>query len=310
MRSPTTLRAKALLAIALAVVGMLAAWRLWPIATSTPSPTPPNGAQEDLARDAAAFLAKRAASITPIESASAFESPAALDAVAPDLAQAGLTPADARAALAHAASMMYLRYARQDFDAYTAWRRENGYAFFPAERLRKDPVYRNAIERGAGLALRDDEHDTSDLWRLYWTNAIEPGPRFTGVDQSPDGTILLAWKSTESLSLPKAAPARRAPRSPIMSIEPNTPGSRVGLWRGATIALGWPVWFPPPDVEAHLLKPGTPFIEVGWVLRTETGGVQPFILILAMDTRTRRWWILQFAVPHAENRVRINAGGI
>lgn len=293
------------------IAGAVAGWRLWPFAVVQESAVR-SGEQATaaLASRASEFLRLHARAMRPADSAQAFESASALQAAAPDLSRAGLTPADAQAAMAHAAAMMYARFVEKEYDRYTAWRADAGYRFFPAERLRQDPAYRDAIESGAGRPLRDDEHDTTELWRLYWNNIIESSKPVAEIAQAADGMIMLAWRSADGLGYAKGGPGRRAVASPIMTTEPDAPGSRVGLWRGETIALGWPVWFPPPDVEARLLKPGTSFIEIAWVLRTQDGKAQPLTMSLAMDPQTRRWWIMQWAIPHAELGVQINMGGV
>lgn len=122
--------------------------------------------------------------------------------------------------------------------------------------------------------------------------------------------ILLAWKTKEGLAFDKGGPGRRAVASPIMTTEPDDPESRVGMWRGGTIALGWPVWFPPPDVEARLLQPGTSCIEIAWVLRSQGGKAQPLSVCMMMDPQTQRWWIMQWAIPHMELGVQIDLGGV
>ncbi|NUQ68330.1 MAG: hypothetical protein HUU18_08640 [Phycisphaerales bacterium] len=291
--------------------GAVAGWRLWPFAVH--SKTTSQGADPayaDLAFKANEFLRHHMGTLKPADSVRAFESAHAVEAAAADLSRAGLSKTDAEAAMAHAAAMMHVRFIDKNYDRYTAWRTDAGYRFFPAERLRQDPAYRDAIESGAGRALRDDEHDTTDLWRLYWNNVIEPSGRVVEVAQAADGMILLAWKSAEGLGYAKGGPGRRAVASPIMTTEPGAPGSRVGLWRGGTITLGWPVWFPPPEVEARLLRPGTSFIEIAWVVRTHDGKVQPLTMSLAMDPQTRRWWIMQWTIPHTELGVQINMGGV
>lgn len=150
------------------IVAATAVWRLWSLAVAR-EPVVQDLEQSalDLAHRASEFLERHSRAMGPADSAQAFESASALQVAQPDLELAGLTRADAEAAMAHAAAMMYTRFVEKNYERYTAWRTDAGYRFFPAERLRQDPVYRAAIESGAGRALRDDEQDTTELWRLY-----------------------------------------------------------------------------------------------------------------------------------------------
>jgi hypothetical protein len=266
-------------------------------------------AKESLKRRAAAFLRPRIDAVTPVTSAASFESADAVKAAGAELAQVGLSESDAQAAMSHAAAMMHHLFVEQSYDATTAWRTAQGYEFFPPARLRQEPVYRDDIERVAGRRLRDDEKDSKDLWRLYWMNGIAKGPRVVGVDQTPSGVVMFAWKST-GLATRTTAPSRRSASGPIMTTPPETPGSRVELWRGAEIGQGWPLWFPPDDVEARLEQPGVRFIEIAWVVKLEGGVFQPFVLDLGMDPMTRRWWIMQWSHPHLEPGAAFIGGGV
>ncbi|MGD9691117.1 MAG: hypothetical protein AB7K52_11555 [Phycisphaerales bacterium] len=295
--------------IGVVLVASLAGWRLWPFVKSAAPAA--DQARAALAADGARWLSARAAAATPVQSPESFELAVSIDAVAADLARAGLTRQDARSALAHAAKLMHLRFVDRDFETYTRWREEQGYRFFPPERLRQEPPMRRAIELGAGRALRDDEADSRELWSLYWRNVIEPSARVSALDQTAQGSILLVWRSPEGLALRTRAPARRPVASPIHTGDAHdNERADLPLWRGAGVGQGWPVWFPPDEVEQRLEAPGTPFIEAAWVLRLEDGRVQPFALDMGMDPLTRRWWVMQWYVPHVERGVLINTGGL
>lgn len=288
----------------------LVAWRLWPFATFKPgTDRAVVEARDELKRRAAAFLRPRIAAVTPATSPRSFESADAVRDASADLAGSGLSETEARTAMAHASAMMYLLFVDRNYDRFTAWRAEQGYEFFPPARLRQDPSYRDDIEKVAGRRLRDDEADSKELWRLYWTNGIAKGPRVIGVDQTPGGVVMFAWKSS-GLAHKAKAPSRRSASGPIVTTPPETPGSRVELWRGAEIGQGWPLWFPPDDVEARLEQPGVSLVEIAWVVEIEGGQFQPFVLELGMDPMTRRWWIMQFSLPHIERGVHFDIGGI
>lgn len=302
-------RAKILCVVGLTGIAAMAGWRLW--RATAPAKIVLDDAEAVIAGEAGRWLQARMAAVAPIASAEAFEVPTALEAARPMLAEVGLSVSDGQAAVAHAAAMMHRRFVVRDFDAYTRWREEMGYRFFPAERLRQEPVMYDAITLGAGRALRDDEADTKQIWQLYWKNVIEPSAKVVRMDQTAEGSVVLAWKNAEGLALRKpGAPARRAVGAPIATSTPAAPGRGVGLWRGARAGQGWPVWFPPDDVEVRLEAPGTPFVEVAWILQLDDGKFQPFVLDLGMDRQTRRWWTMQWYIPHAERGININTGGL
>jgi hypothetical protein len=297
----------------IAVVAVVAVWRLWPVATAPGaihSGRVLESGEAEMIADAKAWLAERFKSVTPIAGPEAFESPAAIDAAGPMLAAAGLTREDAQAAMAHASALMHARFVVRDGAAYTKWRREAGYSFFSPSRMRDEPVMREQIEKGAGRSLREDERDSNELWDLYWRNSIESSPRVTAMDQTASGTVMNAWKSTESMALRVKAPARKGAHSMIVTAPVRPVGSTNGRWRGSGTGQGWPLWWPPDDVEARLERAGTCFIEIGWILQTEKGTFQPFILTLGMDPQTRRWWVMQFFVPHIDRGVELNVGGL
>lgn len=266
-------------------------------------------AQNVLKSRAAAFLQPRIDAVTPVTSPESFESADAVRAASADLAGSGLSETDAQAAMAHASAMMHSLFVDRDYGRFTARRAEQGYEFFSPARLRREPSYRDDIEKVAGRRLRDDETDSKELWRLYWANGIAKGPRVIGVDQTPGGVVMFAWKSS-GLAHKATAPSRRSASGPIVTTPPETPGSRVELWRGAQVGQGWPLWFPPDDVEARLEQPGVSLAEIAWVVKVEGGQCQPIVLELGMDPQTRRWWIMQFSLPHIERGVHLDTGGI
>ncbi|MBL8759201.1 MAG: hypothetical protein JNK35_12310 [Phycisphaerae bacterium] len=304
---------RAMIGGAMVGVALLAAWRLWPAATgpgAIESGRVLEAGEAEMIADAKSWLEERFKSVTPITGRESFESAAALDAAGAMLASAGLTRADAEAALAHASALMHARFVVRDGAAYTRWRREAGYVFFPVSRMRDEPVMREQIERGAGRALRDDEQDSGAMWEAYWRNSIETSPRVTAMDPTADGTIMNAWRAAEGLAHRMKTPARRGVYSRIVAAPGTKSGTVLGRWRGSGTGQGWPLWLPPDDVEARLERAGTCFIEIGWILQTEQGRFQPFILTLGMDPQTRRWWAMQFFIPHIDRGVELNVGGL
>jgi hypothetical protein len=291
------------LVVAVAVV--LALWRFWPALSgsgSDPGQGLKRAADElyethaDLHRAATAWLAERSRHVMPVQGPEAFRVPHAVAAAVPQLAGTDLEERDLRAAVDHAAEMMYLLYVRREPEAYIRWRLSYGYRFFPIERLRVDAVYRGMLERGAGRRLGPDETDTLPLFRDYWKNKIAPVPPIEGIDQSPEGGLVQVWRGRESLRYREDQPPfRRGIPSQIRSSlhDPQAP-DLLRLWRGVRSGIGWPVWFPPPEVEARLGQEGTAFVEVAWVVRFHDGLTLPLSLSLAMDRQTRRWWIMQF----------------
>ncbi len=300
-------------AVVIVAIALIAAWRLWPVAAAPGaihSGRVMESGEAEMIADAKAWLAERLKSVTPIDGPQAFESPAALGAAVPMLAAAGLTPEDAKMVMAHASALMHARFVLRDGAAYTKWRREAGYSFFSPSRMRDEPMMRDLIEKGAGRSLRDDERDSNELWDLFWRNSIQSSPRVTAMDQTAGGTVMNAWKSTESMALRVKAPARKGAYSMIMMAPATSVGTTNGRWRGSGTGQGWPLWWPPDDVEARLERAGTCFVEIGWILQTEKGKGQPFILTLGMDPQTRRWWAMQFFIPHIDRGVELNVGGL
>lgn len=296
-----------------AVAAGVGAWRMWP-ATARYGPIDSRAAytEEEVAwaERASGWLRERAAAASPIASAAALAPTEAVEEAWAELAAVGLKRDDARAALEHGAALIHLLFVRRDFEACTRWREDHGYAFCPPARLRAEPMLKESVERVAGRALGDDEADGRDLWRLYWANGVERVPRVTTADQTGRGVIMLASRSAEGLAHRRASPLRRAAPSAIAGTPGGSTESRVGYWRGGQSATGWPMWFPPADVDARLQAPGVQFIEIGWVLGTEKGGHQPLVLVLGMDPATRRWWVMQWYLGHVERGVHLQAAGI
>lgn len=304
---------------ATAVVAAIGAWRLWPIAfpgTPTRSDRPESAggtdSEEAALRDfaeqeraARAWLIERGRHVTPVESVEAFRAPAGISRARRVLPSVGISEQDLRTAVDHAATIMYLRYIRLDFEAYTRWRVEQGYRFSSAERLRGDRHERQAIEYYIGRPLREDElTDDRDrlmlIWREYWAHSIAPTRPLKGVDQTPEGSVVVAWTQSRSLSRGRATPPyRNAARSQIVWGTDDPEESAVlRLWFGTQIGTVWPTWTPPREVEARLEQVGTPMVEVAWVLQLDDGTLRPLSVILAMDRTTRRWWVLQWISLH------------
>lgn len=283
----------------------LALWRFWPaltgagadpMATLERSFDEPYRVHADLHRSATAWLAERSRHIAPVRGPEAFQVPHAVTAAGPQIAAAGLAESDVREAVRHAAEMMFLLYVQREPEPYIRGRLSYGYRFFPIGRLRTDAIMRGMIERGAGRALAPDETDTLPIFRDYWANRIGPVPPIAGIDQGPEGGLVLAWREREPLKVREDRPPFRrgiASRIELSLHDPQAP-DHLRLWRGARSGIGWPVWFPPSDVEARFAQEGTAFVEVAWIIRFHDGLTVPVSLTLGMDRQTRRWWIMHF----------------
>ncbi len=305
-----------------AVLAGVAAWRLWPVAFSESSSRASGVSSSSAAsiksdalearrreraeieRAARAWLVERSRHCTPIENIEAFRAHEAIKAARPIFTAAGLTEQDVRAAVDHAATIVYLRYFRKDLETYTRFRLEHGYRFFPAERLKADPPARSAVQSRLGRPLRDDEltdgADMTPIWREYWTNSIEPTQPLKGADQTPEGSIVHAWVLSESLTMTRVMPPyRNAAPSPISSsVDKPDASELLKLWSSGIVGTVWPVWIPDRDLERRLEQAGTPMVEVGWVLQLHDGSPRVLSATLAMDRTTRRWWVLQWNALH------------
>jgi hypothetical protein len=303
-----------LIAGVVCILGLIGGWRLF-TASSRDADTravmaryaeKEIGRHADLHRAAEAWLRGRDAFILPVTRAEQFVVPDAITRARPQFEAAGLSEREVRAAVEHAAELMHLLFVRRDLEELLRWRADRGYRVFPIDRLRADSIMRQYIERSAGRRLRDDETDALPIWREYWANRARTGRivSISGVDPTPDGAVVMAWRSTESHSMAySAAPFRHAVWSRIANAL-NDPGApeRLRLWRGVIEAVGWPDWFPPGDVEPRLEAAGVQFVEAGWVLRFGDGQVLPFSLVLGRDPVTGRWWVMQYYVFHGETR--------
>ncbi len=295
------------LSVLVVVAGVIGVWRLNPIARDGGAHVLPAG--DPVAIQASSeWLETRARGMVPVSDVEALTRAVCVDKRLNAFGSVGLSRDSAEAAVEHAAQAVWHRFMAKQFDGYTAWREAHGYRFFPADRLRRDRVMSDAIAAGAGRGLGAEEADTRELWGLYWKNVIAPTDHVVSIDGSADGVMFFAWQNRSSLSRPGLVPARRAVSSPLQTKEGGP--ADVHLWRGAGVGQGWPVWFPPDDVEARLNAPGVMIVEVAWVFGSKGGEVQPFAIDLGRDPKTGRWWIMQFYVPHVDRGVRLNTGGL
>lgn len=319
-----------------AVLAGVAAWRLWPVAfsesssrasgvSSSSAASSKSDALEarrrertEIERAARAWLVERSRHCIPIENIEAFRAHEAIKAARPMFAAAGLTEQDVRAAVDHAATIVYLLGVRKDLGALTRWRTDHGYRFSSVERVKIDRGDRRAVEFYLGRPLSDDElaDDRADLIRVWpeiWARSIEPQPPLRGSDQTPEGSIVHVWVLSETLTMTRISPPyRNAAPSPISSSvdKPEAP-ELLKLWSSGMVGTVWPFWIPDRDLERRLEQAGTPMVEVGWVLQLHDGSPRVLSATLAMDRTTRRWWVLQWNALHDYTRGRtVLSGGL
>lgn len=305
--------ARTTLIAVIALCSAVIAWRFWAAARSVPATikTTTNTA-EDFADASKTWLVERARAAITIQGPETLSTSEAFEIPTDRCAAAGVTTSQASAAVRHAAEALYLRFVVKDFDRYTRWRAEHGYRFRPLEELRRDPMMLSMLEGEAGRKLRDNETDPAELWRDIWLHTIDPTAPVTMADVTPNGSLATVWKLPTSLALARVNPSRKS-FATSLSADPTRPlPPRVdpALWRGTSTGQGWPIWLPPPEVEARLVRQGTPCVEVLWTLRTASGATQPLSLVVAYDNLGNRWWIVQFHLMHLQHASPLHGAGL
>lgn len=303
------------------LIALISAWRLWSAATSHSSvPAPLAGLSEQQKIEAAreierlqregeqrrtttdVWLSTRRQHIGPVAGPESFEVPHAVERARPQYQALGLSESDVRAAVRHTAELLHLMFVRCDCDALTRWRLAYGYRYYPIERFRADRHMRRHVEFVAGRSLGPEETDTLALWNDYCRQHLERNsPPIRGVDLAPGGALVLVHASKRSLAVraPEVPPFRlNAPSQIGQSVDDPHAPALLRTWAGSEGRNVWPTWFPPADVEPRLLREGTIFAEVAYVLQLADAELQPISIVLGLDPATRRWWVMQCYVLH------------
>ena len=216
--------------------------------------------------------------------------------------QTQLRQSDIEAGVRHAAEAINLRFIERDLGRYRDWRTVNNYHFVTAEMLRSDPTLASTMERYAGRTLRAGEVSTDGLLADLWAKTVLPGKKIQAVDVTPQSFYVIAGELSESLVDAGSFPGRFPFQDLVTEGSPilGALGVTLEQYRGGMSGRGWPQWFPPKEVEARLVAKGTPVLQVGWIVRIDTGLSVIMNVILAQDKATKRWWIVQYIVHFHE----------